>query len=94
MHTLLDAIEWRTQMSVEIPSNYSPIVARLIAEGKFRNEEEVVAEGLRLVVMREELDKDIQAGLDDLEAGNRVEASEVYAEAQRRINAVEGQPGK
>ncbi len=76
-------------MSVEIPSDYSPVVQRLIAEGRFRNEEEVVAEGLRLIVLREELDTDIQAGLDDLDAGNRVEASQVYAEARRRIKAVE-----
>jgi len=81
-------------MSVEIPSDYSPVVQRLIAEGKFRNEEEVVAEGLRLIVLREELDADIQAGLDDLDAGNRVEASQVYAEARRRIKAVEDRAGK
>jgi len=80
-------------MSVEIPSDYSLVVQRLIAEGRFRNEEEVVAEGLRLIVLREELDTDIQAGLDDLDAGNRVEASQVYAEARRRIKAVEDRAG-
>ena len=80
-------------MSVEIPSDYNPVVQRLIAEGKFRNEEEVVAEGLRLIVLREELDADIQAGLDDLNSGNRVEASEVYAEARRRIKAVDDRAG-
>ena len=81
-------------MSVEIPSNYSPVVQRLIAEGKYQNEEEIVAEGLRLVLLREELDADIQAGLDDLDAGNRVAASEVYAEARRRIKANADQAGK
>ena len=81
-------------MSVEIPSDYSPVVQRLIAEGRFRDEEEVVAEGLRLIVMREKLHEDVQAGLDDLDAGNRVEASQVYAEARRRIKAVEDQRGK
>ena len=76
-------------MSVEIPSEYSSVVQRLIADGKFRNEEEIVAEGLRLIVLRETLDEDVQAGLDDLDAGNCVEASQVYAEARRRIKAVE-----
>lgn len=80
-------------MSVEIPRSYVPVVERLIAEGKFQNEEEVVAEGLRLILLRDELDRDIQAGLDDLDAGNRLEASEVYAEARRRIKAVEDQAG-
>ncbi len=81
-------------MSIEIPSDYSPVVQRLIAEGKFRNEEEVVAEGLRLIVMREKLDEDVQAGLDDLDAGRRVEASQVYTDARRRIKAIEDQHGK
>jgi putative addiction module CopG family antidote len=81
-------------MSVEIPSDYSPVVQRLIAEGRYRNEAEIVAEGLRLVLLREELDADIQAGLDDLDAGNRVEAREVYAEARRRIKAISDPVGK
>jgi antitoxin ParD1/3/4 len=66
-------------------------VQKLIAEGRYRNEEEVVAEGLRLVLMQDKLREDLQAGLDDLNAGNRVEAGEVYAEARRRIRAIEDQ---
>lgn len=75
-------------MSIEIPSDLSPVVQRMISQGKFQNEGEVVAEGLRLIVMREKFHEDIQAGLDDLEAGNRIEASEVYEEARRRIKVV------
>jgi predicted transcriptional regulator len=41
------------------------------------------------VIARETLHADIQAGIDDLDAGRVVEASEVYAEARRRIKAVE-----
>ena len=78
-------------MNVEIPSDYGSVVQKLISEGKFQSESEVVAEGLRLIVMREKLHEDIQAGLDDLDAGNRIDASEVYAEARRRIKAIEEQ---
>ncbi len=81
-------------MTVEIPVDYGPVVARLISEGRFRDEGEVVAEGLRLVVMRERLDSDIQAGIDDLNAGNRVDSNEVYAEARRRIKAIEDQKSR
>jgi putative addiction module CopG family antidote len=88
------AIAGRVDMSVEIPPSYSSVVERLIAEGKFRNEEEVVAEGLRLIVLRDKLDQDIQAGIDELEAGDRMEASQVYAEARRRIKSADDQPGK
>jgi hypothetical protein len=41
------------------------------------------------VLRREQLERDVQAGLDDLDAGNRREASQVYAEARRRIKAIE-----
>ena len=50
-------------MSIEIPSDYSPFVQRLISEGKFQSVGDVVAEGLRLIVMREKLHEDIQVGL-------------------------------
>ncbi len=76
-------------MNVQIPVNFSPAVERLITEGRFRDAGEIVAEGIRLVLMREELDRDVQAGLDDLDAGNRIEAKNVYAEARRRIKAIE-----
>jgi antitoxin ParD1/3/4 len=79
-------------MTVEIPTNYGAVVQRLIAEGRYRDEEELVAEGLRLVLAQEKLREDLQAGLDDLNAGNRIEAGEVYAEARRRIRAIEDQP--
>jgi Arc/MetJ-type ribon-helix-helix transcriptional regulator len=75
-------------MTVEIPADYGPVVAKLISEGRFHDESEVVAEGLRLVVLREKLDSEIQAGIDELDAGKRVDAGEVYAEARRRIKAV------
>ena len=81
-------------MTIEIPTSYGPVVQRLIAEGRFRDEEEVVAEGLRLVLMQDKLREDLQAGLEDLNAGNRIEASEVYAEARRRIKAIEDQPAR
>ena len=76
-------------MNVQIPTDFSPDVQRLISEGRFRDEDEIVAEGIRLVLMREQLAKDVQAGLRDLDAGNRIAADEVYARARQRIRAIE-----
>ena len=76
-------------MNVEIPADYGAVVQKLISDGRFRDTEEIVAEGLRLVVMREKLRQDVQAGIDDLNAGHRIPASQVYAEARRRITAIE-----
>ncbi len=74
-------------MGLEIPSNYDAVVRQLISEGKFQNEAEIVIEGIRLVVARENLHADIQAGIDELDAGQGIDATEVYAEARRRIKA-------
>ena len=78
-------------MSTNISSDYGSIVQKLIAQGKFQDEQEVVAEGIRLVVAREKLHADIQAGIDELDRGESIDAKEVYAEARRRIKAVEDQ---
>ena len=76
-------------MTVEIPGDYDAIVQQLIADGKFRDETEVVTEGIRLVIARERLHRDIQAGIDELDAGKQIDANEVYTEARRRIKAIE-----
>lgn len=76
------------EMSMQVPPDLDPAVRRLISEGRFRDESEIVAEGIRLVLKRDQLEKDIQEGLNALDAGNRIPASDVYAEARRRVAAV------
>lgn len=78
-------------MSTQIPSDYGSIVQQLIDQGKFQDEQEVVAEGIRLVIAREKLHADIQAGIDELDRGEGIDSEEVYAEARRRIKAIEDQ---
>ncbi len=78
-------------MSTDIPSDYGNQVQQLIALGKFQDEQAVVNEGIRLVIARETLHADIQAGIDELDLGEGIDADEVYAEARRRIKAIEKQ---
>ena len=78
-------------MSTEIPSDYGPAIHEMIAQGKFQNEQEIVAEGIRLVIARDKLHAGIQAGINELDRGESVEADDVYAEARRRIKAIEDQ---
>lgn len=75
-------------MSTGIPGDYGITVQRLIADGKFQDENEVIAEGIRLVVAREKLHAEIQAGIDQLDRDEGIDASEVYTEARRRIDAI------
>jgi len=76
-------------MSLEIPANFTPAVQRLISEGRFRDEDEIVSEGIRLLLKKEQLWKDLQAGIDQLDAGDRIGAEQVYAEARRRVESIE-----
>jgi len=78
-------------MSTDIPNDYGSQVAQLIAQGKYRDEQEIIKEGIRLVIVRETLHSDIQAGIDQLDRGEVIDAEEVYAEARRRIKSIEQQ---
>ena len=78
-------------MSTDIPNDYGSQVQQLIAQGKLQDEQAVVNEGIRLVIARETLHADIQAGIDQLDRGEGIDAEEVYAEARRRIKAIEEQ---
>jgi Arc/MetJ-type ribon-helix-helix transcriptional regulator len=81
-------------MSIEIPVDFTPAIEKLILDGRYRDEGEIVAEGIRLVLLREQLQRDVQAGLDELNAGKRIDAETVYAEARRRIKAIEDGQGQ
>jgi hypothetical protein len=76
-------------MTGELPVVYGPVVAKLTSDGRFHDELDVVTEGLRLVMLREQLHADVQAGIDELDSGKRIKASEVYTEARRQIKVIE-----
>jgi Arc/MetJ-type ribon-helix-helix transcriptional regulator len=78
-------------MSTDIPNDYGSQVAQLIAQGKYQDEQEIIKEGIRLVIARDALHADIQAGIDQLDRGEGIDAEEVYAEARRRIKSIEQQ---
>jgi antitoxin ParD1/3/4 len=56
----------------------------MIAGGSFRNETEIVVEGLRLLRSREELRADVNAGIDELDRGLGVDAASVFARLKAR----------
>jgi putative addiction module CopG family antidote len=67
-------------MSVALPAEFQQFVSRVVASGKYRSEEEVVATALRLLQeqerKRDALLEDLQQGIDDLEDGKRVTIKE------------------
>ena len=76
-------------MATEIPGDLVPFVQRLIAEKRFLNEADVLAEGLRMLQARETLREEVKKGFDQLDAGMRVPAEDVYARAEKRIRQIE-----
>ncbi len=76
-------------MSLEIPRDLEPFVQRMIAERRFLSENDVLAEGLRLLQAREALRQEVKKGFDQLEAGLGVPATDVYAKAREQIAQVE-----
>ena len=80
-------------MSAVIPPEFQPFVIDGIASGRFRSEEEAVQEGLNLLSSREQklnaLRKDIQIGLDDLEAGRSspFDVEDIIRRGRQRLDA-------
>ncbi len=81
-------------MSTEIPSDLAPFVQRMVAERRFLNESDVLAEGLRLLQARETLRQEVRLGFEQLDSGLGVEAEEVYRHAEDKIREIAGQRNK
>ena len=80
-------------MPTEIPSDLVPFVQRMVAEKRFLNEEDVLAEGLRMLQSREILRAEVKKGFDQLDAGLGRPAEDGYERAEERIRQIEnGEP--
>ncbi len=80
-------------MNVSLTPELEQIVSFKVKSGLYNSASEVVREGLRLLQQRDEmremklevLRKEIQKGIDDLEAGRVRDGSEVMAEFKHRL---------
>ena len=76
-------------MTTEIPSDLAPFVQRMVAEKRYLNERDVLAEALRMLQARETLREEVEKGFDQLDAGMRIPAEQVYARAEARVRQIE-----
>ena len=76
-------------MSTGIPSDMEHFVQRMISGKRFLSEEDVLAEGLRLLQARETLRDEVVKGFEQLDAGEGVPAEQVYSRAEQRIAQIE-----
>lgn len=75
-------------MNVELPPDAIRFVKSLVASGEYPSIEEAVAEGVRLLMARQQLKDDIQAGIDDLDQGRCVDGKQVFAELRERARSL------
>jgi len=63
-------------MNVSIPAEFQEFVDDVIRSGNFHSEAEVVSEGLRLLRKREQVRRDVNAGIEQLDRGEYTEYDE------------------
>ena len=76
-------------MSTDIPNSMEPFVQKMVNGRRYLNEQEVVAEGLRMLEARETLREEVAKGFASLDAGRGIPADQVYARAEKRIAYIE-----
>ena len=79
-------------MSLTIPQEYAAFIRDSVASGRFRSEDEAVAEALRLLQRHEKqlaaLRADLQVGIDALDAGDvsELDVEDIRRRGQERLN--------
>jgi putative addiction module CopG family antidote len=63
-------------IQVPIPVEFEPFVRDVVANGNYENAEHVVGEALRLLARREQLLRDVAAGVEQLDRGEYSEDGE------------------
>lgn len=76
-------------MDVDIPPDLGQFVEQLIADGVVASQSEALVEGLRLLRTREQLRRDVNAAVEQLDRGEGVDAEEVFERLERRIAKME-----
>ena len=88
-------------IQVSIPTELEPFVDAAVRDGRFHDSAEVVSEALRLLARREQLFRDINAGVEQLGRGEYTEyednslrafLADIEAEEQARFPEAENRP--
>jgi antitoxin ParD1/3/4 len=78
--------------TVELDSHLEQAVTSLVRSGRFSSDREVLREGVRLIEERDarlaELDRAIERGVSDVEAGNVKPLDEVFDRLEAKYRAL------
>lgn len=71
-------------MNIHLPAESSQFIDGLVASGQYAIVNEAVADGVRLLMSRQQLRAEIQQGIDELNAGEGIEGTKVFEELRAR----------
>ena len=66
-------------MNVSIPADLESFVQNLVLSGSYPGPDEVVGKALQMLKRHEELRREIQVGIDQLDRGESVSGEEAFA---------------
>ena len=67
-------------MAGSLPSDVQQLVADMLASGNYGSEAAVMREALRLLKQRDELKRDVQEGIEELDRGEGIDGDKVFKE--------------
>ena len=76
-------------MTINLSSEMDQFVKELVVAGKYPSEDDAVAEGLRLLMSREQLKAEIANAAKQLDDGLGLEEDEVFDEVEAVISSIE-----
>ncbi len=71
-------------MNIELPADAIQFVKQLVASGLYKSADEAVADGVRLLMNRQQLRADIEKGVGELDAGQGIDGDVVFSELCER----------
>jgi len=76
-------------MPYDLSPDNAQFLAKLVASGKFDSEADALDEAVALLIRRERLRADVQAGIDQADRGELLPAKSVFARLERRAQEIE-----
>jgi antitoxin ParD1/3/4 len=75
-------------MNAQITPELQGLVQSIFHDGQYHDENEVLGEALRLLQRRDQLRRDVDAGIQQLEEGRGIDGEAVFERLERKAAAI------